>query len=598
MSLRFALLWAWIRSLFAPLPAAPPTPEPPSEPIVHRVESIGLKKLREASKKARRPALDFDDPEFQPKELREASPRWERISTARLGHGTVEVALGEPLLPQPEPTGPDATTYPALVPDPINVATPSASSSAQTLGTWLGRGQGQFQGLPVTVRYDDSGSALGTPGLPWQMGYLQLEQNPDLTPVLARGQWSDPGEYWGLRTCPPAQERLAEILTALASIPWRLEPPEPPEPTSDPELDKVKQVQYASALAYQLQTWKRWTAPGLEYGLSHWIADVAQWSCVCGFYLGELHWKRGEPQIPSPRAPWTVYQWVLQGETPVGVVQGLVQTDAWGSVPAQRVLIPWSRLVHVARLKAGPSDLEGTSLLRGAYAYLKAYQDLHQLQMVSAALNSAGTWVVTQDPDTPATQAQVEEILTHLATYEASHMPALVLPPGLDCKLEAPGDGLVVDLTAQIALMERAAARAMSGGHSLIALQQHGSFAARESASGDARDQLDASALLVAQAIERTLRLYTEARFGAGAAVCRAAWGQVEQRDQGKYVDTLTKYLQIRDRLWPAARAVLDEALDLPTQEADTGAIQDEASVGAGDPSPQVDNRPRFVAVQ
>jgi hypothetical protein len=124
--------------------------------------------------------------------------------------------------------------------------------------------------------------------------------------------------------------------------------------------------------------------------------------------------------------------------------------------------------------------------------------------------------------------------------------------------------------------MERAIARGMAAGHAPIAVQGAGSYSARESASADSRDQLDFFAGLVCRAIERSLRLYLEHAFGAGEQfVCAAAYGQVEERDQNKYIDTLQKYYSFRASLSPAARAVIDKLLDIPSDEADTGAQAD-----------------------
>lgn len=583
--IRFRAMLAALLSWLAPkptppeLPPAPPAPVAPQPKAEYRVNiNAQLRaRIKQRADEAVARAFAASGPKVE-------ATAWERVPTPKLLEGLV-VQLGEQtvqlsgseFVPQPSPIGPDVSTYPEVVPD-TQGTTPTAWRSAQTLGTWLGVGQRLFQGLPVVVSYQDSGEPIGTQGLPWQMGYLYLEQNPELTPVLARGQWGNPGEYWQIRHTPPITDRLSEILDPLMASPWRIEPPQAPDATGDVLLDEIRKRRWAQQVAYQRALWHRWTQPGQSYGVRDWVQDIIQFSCVCGFYLGEVHWRHGQPQIPAMRAPWTVLQWVLQGETPIGVVQGLQQTDAFGNVPAVRVLIPWARLVHLAYRAAGPTDLEGTALLRAPYPYAKAYQELHQLQMVSAALNAAGAWIVSQDKDSDVTQEQVDDILDHLATYEATHMPSMVLPRGMRAELAAPGDGIVADLTPQINLMERAIARGMSAGHAPIAVQASGSYAARESASADSRDSLDAYAGLVCTVIERTLRRYLEHAFGGELYVCTAAYGQVEERDQNKYIDTLSKYFSFRDRLPPAAQAVVDKLLDLPTQGADTGAQADAAS--------------------
>lgn len=424
--------------------------------------------------------------------------------------------------------------------------------------SWKGEAEAlAFEGMPLVVEVDQE---IGVPGLPWSSGRLRLETHPDLCPVRARGYYGNPGVYHELQAVPPAANRILEITSAVASSPWRIVDAEAPE-GADPDL-------HTEQVAFQKGLWTAWSAPGQTRSLRAWIEELVRVPLVYGNGLWEAFFgPDGAPALPAFRAPWTVDRWVMQGEVPVGWVQQTNSNDSWGR-SAQRVLIPWGRTIHVAHRPMGPSDLEGRSLLRDAYTPLRALIDLYGQQSLSAALNAVGTWTTEIDTDAQVSDTVLDGIAEHIEGYDHSHVPYIITPPGVKMVLHRPTDA-VADLTPQIVMYERQAAIAMGGGHAYIALQGDGSRAARDSASGDARDLFDYYATMVCGGIERAMRVYLQMRWPSGPHyVCTVAYGQVEQRDNASYIQTVGAYLkEVRPLLGTAGRALFDSLLDLPAEE-------------------------------
>jgi len=418
-----------------------------------------------------------------------------------------------------------------------------------------------FQGQSLDVVWSD---AVGSAGLPWSIGQLRLEHRPDLYPVFARGRRGMPGEYQKkARANPWIQNRLRSIIYPVASAPWKITRP-----------DDCPDDQWA----FQEACWAAWTERGAAYGLADWIQDAVWTALVAGFGLAEIVWPEGAtvPPLPAMRDPSSVDEWILQVDTWIGVVQSVNTTDSYGNVGPMRVVIPAQKMLHWSNEPVGPTDLEGRSLLRPAYAALQLCEDLLSLQGLSASLNAAGTWIVEAsenaarlDPD------QRTALENHFMAYQAQHVPYIILPPGWKATLASP-DSAVVDVTAQLRLAEQAAMTAMSGAHDLIAAYGDGSRAARDTASKDARDLLDVYAGQMARVLERLLRRLLSIRFPAARPVpAFVAYADIETRSNAEAMNALATYLRdVRPVLWPDARRMYDEALSLPPEpEAPTAAL-------------------------
>ena len=468
----------------------------------------------EKSSTAKKP-VHLDDPRYLAPEDREAAPTPRRIDPdALLAHATVR-QTGERLTRAALPTS--------------------------------------FQGQSLEVEWSDT---LGQSGLPWSLGQLRLEQRPDLYPVYARGRRGQPGEYQKkARANPWLQNRLRSIIYPVASAPWKLTRP---KDCPDAQWE------------FQQACWAAWTERGAAYGLADWLQDAVWMALVAGFGWAEIVWPEGAavPPLPQMRDPSSVDEWVLQADTWLGVVQSVNSVDSYGNIGPVRVVIPAQKLLHWANEPIGPTDLEGRSLLRPAYTPLQLCEDLLSLQGLSAALNAAGTWVVEADRDAPEIGPDGRaNLANHFLAYQAQHAPYLILPPGYRARLESP-DSAVVDVTAQLRLAEQAAMTAMSGAHDLIAAYGQGSRAARETASGDARDLLDVYAGQMGRVLERLLRRLLVIRFPAAVPIpAVVTYGDVETRSNAEAMTALATYLRdVRPALWPDARKMYDEALSLPPE--------------------------------
>lgn len=369
----------------------------------------------------------------------------------------------------------------------------------------------EFRTIDVDAEEMDDGTwtVSGKEGLPWSRGQLRLEHNPDLQPVRARGLSTDPGALWKMRAMPQVAAALDDLIGTVATAPWRIMKPSLlPWHEGSPDAERALLRQWM--LARRL--WWSWTKASPEYDFLRWITDMLTYSAISGFYIGEAGGELetvdlGEgPQelvmlrLPELRAPWTVYQWVLQGDEPVGIVQRL----PWNiDMQSTTLALPWRRIVHFTMHDAGRTDFEGYSIVRPAYQALRALQDGYQLQALAVSVNALGTWIgEAVDLMNPPDENDLEKIATHFSNSLAEHVPYL-LAPKLKLRLETASDS-VPDLTPQLGIYERLAMLSLGQSHKLIGLHQHGSFAARASAADDARE----SYVYPAERLKTTIRRY------------------------------------------------------------------------------------------
>jgi len=434
---------------------------------------------------------------------------------------------------------------------------------------------------PIEVVFD----SIGTPGLPWQQGILKIETNFELQNLKGRGRNGTPGLFWDLSLMAPVQDRLNKIIPPIASAPWRLQ-------RADKPLDENEIIKWEEQSKYQEDVWNQWKELGKFYDLSSWFSDILKYSLITGFYLGECFIdSKGNPAIPSLRSSWTIEEWLFSGERPKGAIQTTRLYDSHGQQPQYRILIPIDKCVHIANNQSGATDLEGLSIIRPAYQPLMILKDLYQLQALSASLNATGTFIAEVPQEGNISAPELEELEDFFGNYEAANPPFVITPPGLKIIHLSP-DSAVVDLTAQIEIFKQAAHLAMGGESTLIGQNGHGSFALKKESEATQREGLDIHALKVSKAIERAMRIYLEWRFPDEDKlyICSATWGQVEQRDNSEYLDTLSKYIGIRSSLWAEAQSMLDEMLDLP-RPAQTAKPQ-EAPQDSPAKAPESDSEP------
>lgn len=432
-------------------------------------------------------------------------------------------------------------------------------------------------------RYEvDFEKVSGMPGMPWSQGRLRLEHHNLLQPFQARGLRSDPGVYWKMRTMPHVTSALMDYIGALAGVPWRVERADVPEWIA---RDPRKLAAFERQFIFCERLWGEWNRSDADRNFSDWVMELLQYSLICGFCLHEIvadrqSWdldgKTKQYLVPrlELRAPWTVYEWLLDSkETPLGVVQQLSYiTDSYGKTAPYEVVIPWHKLLHFSVLSAGGSDLEGFSLfVRPAYNPLQMMQEILQLQALSAEVNGVGTIeVYKDDPNVPDMTKEDREILEeHLLSFRAGHVPWLIPPSGYRLSFHSP-QNLVPDFSPIVQMLERISMLAIGSSHKQIGLFQHGSFAARESAEDSARMLYEYPARKVARIFERLFYRAIEMNFPADAAQGlifppAVRYSQVRQRDNRSHAETLREYVDagLLTQTY-GDEVVVRKALDMP----------------------------------
>jgi len=363
-------------------------------------------------------------------------------------------------------------------------------------------------------------------GIPYRQGRLDLEYNRSLEPFRARGTSGDVGEYFKLSSSMPmVRDAISSPIAAITSAPWRIERPSLPEywrGNARAEQALERQYQFASYV------WAHWTGTGADVHWRDWINDILQFSLISGFYLGELVGTfhdvqidgRGQrlivPDIPSCIMPWTVEEWVFQGNPSnmIAVTQRTFsQIDAFGNAGPGIVVLPWDKVIHQAYMPASTGDMEGRSILRPAFQPLRMKQKLLQVQALGIEVNALGMVVVKQDPQTPLSEDALADLQTSLDNWTAEQASYIILPPGQhEIEFKSPSQ-VVPDLTSQLAALDGVIGKALGNSHKLMGISSHGSFAARSDASSEARNNYEHLGLYVARVAERVLRRFIEINF-------------------------------------------------------------------------------------
>lgn len=416
----------------------------------------------------------------------------------------------------------------------------------------------------------------GQPGVPMAGGVIRLEKHSDLASMWARGRGGDPGVYWGLQNLPQVQAAINRPVRTLAATPVRWERPELPEWAS--EVDRTEaEIQFEWA-----QKATRWTpAQWAQFARESLKTTVVTGFCpfeLVGeereFSVGGVDGKWICPLPPEWRAPWSVRYWLTLREDLQGVVFDFYQSsDYQGHHGESLVAIPAEKLLLVTSERVG-SNWEGYSWLRPIYNHLLMLRQAYQLQALAVEVHGVGELFFLMSEDSPGNPNDVAALKAYLGSRKAESAPGAILPHGITPMWSSP-DSNIPDLTPVFESLERAIAIALDSDDRLIALQQAGSFAARETASADARDSYDyIFQSFIAHPLEEMLRRFIRLNFpGHDRVWCpRLAYGQVEERDMGAYVETVSKAYLTGLLDDPVIGPPLREQLDLPPLPEDTSA--------------------------
>lgn len=435
---------------------------------------------------------------------------------------------------------------------------------------------------------------LSQPGLPWQGGMLRLETRCDLQPEEARG-WGGPGKYWAIQYLPEVQASINRPLRALAALPWRIDEAEPPEWADARDLAAWRRQRDLCA-----RVWYRLTRDRKR--LTRFIREVILTAAVEGFYLGEIvcdeavldfegftarYWL---PRLPQYRAPWTLRYWLTRHEEPQGVVlDASSATDYAGATGNPWAVIPWRKLVHVAAEQVG-SNLEGVSWLRPVYNLIKILQQTWSTEALAIEVNGLGEMHVELPPGLGTDSDDATALRSHVVGRKSGQAPGMITPAGTKVNLLSPQTA-VPDFTPFRQGLTQSIMLGLSSADQLIAVQGTGAFAAREEATADQRDSYDYLAQeYVAAALEQVLDRAIAANFPADYAAGRVfvpsvGWGNVETRDPGDYILSVSMAVQA-GLVDPAlAGPVISELLDLPTANAQGEGGSADASGPTDDPA-------------
>jgi len=136
--------------------------------------------------------------------------------------------------------------------------------------------------------------------------------------------------------------------------------------------------------------------------------------------------------------------------------------------------------------QVGP-NWEGVSWLRGAWRYIEILQKVIQLWAHGCEINALGLMVATTEKGTKSVVDHKTAFSRFAGNTVAGDVPFVTMPPGWKLDLLTPSSQ-IPDLTAYVTILERMIAKALGNSHQLIALAKAGSFAARTSATSEAKE--------------------------------------------------------------------------------------------------------------
>jgi len=416
---------------------------------------------------------------------------------------------------------------------------------------------------------------MGQPGMPWSSGVLNLEHHPDLHPLRARGIGGNVGKYWKDQWLPQVRSPLTRPIRALIGLPWRLEQPEVPDWAS---LEDVRAARRQWELCQRV--WHGWQSKRQTWNQT--IREMVLTAQVAGFYWGEIVTQERSMELPSVgfpvryqipglprwRAPWSIQYWLTQKERPVGVIASFSQASDYDSgVGDSWVVIPWAKIVHVGAEQIG-SALEGFSSLRSVNNLLEMLKDTYRLRALAIEVNGVGE-LFFKLSEGGVDAVDEEKLRDYIRFRKSAQVSGAVLPNGVEPHYGSPSatmpnlepvvDGLTRDIMLGLDSEDR-----------LIAVMDTGAYAARESASADARDQYDylASELVAGpleQCLEAAVRINFPADVAAGRTfIPRVDWGVAETRDMGDWVSTVALARQAGILDDPVIGPGVREQLDLP----------------------------------
>lgn len=471
---------------------------------------------------------------------------------------------------------------------------------------------------------------LGQHGIPQSGGRLRLEQNPRYAPIQVRGLRSRPGDYWSLMSHPQVIKGLRPGIDAVVSAGVRLEEcPLPDHLADDPEAMRIRDFQHELCQ----RTLDRWRSPDEPGGprLADFLWSVQWTSGVCGFAWYEYTARDPRPEVfglyrrergrtgevekirtggyprsvvwldlPSWRAPWAVDRWVSQCERLVGVEASFAGASEYPTgVGRAQVIFPRHRFLLLTH-EGLPGNWEGRSLLRDAAEWILLDRRVNASEGLGFEVGANGELAFEEPPEglSPDDASRIDNHLTNRTTEMGN---GIRHPHGGRFYVISPRE-LLPDGSAQSERYNRQIALCLGSEVSLIALQQAGSYAARQDASADARAGYETwfgkvPGRALTQALETAIWVNDHENWERGYRfVPRVVGGALADRSAKDTLETaalvVEKFLQptVPDRIqvWALTQA----KMPIPDPDADAGASLQMAEVHLAERYAHIDFTP------
>ena len=399
-------------------------------------------------------------------------------------------------------------------------------------------------------------------------GHIQQETNLRYSPMLVRGQTSNPGIYEELwRSEPLIFDAIQSHTEMLTSGIWRVQPP--------------------TGASGTVKAWCEWMDAKREHIASTWskfLEDAASF-LVFGFAPFELVWDR-DPETNrlfaadfAFREQSTVYEYAfdVRGDRPLAV-----RFESGGD-NSHRYILPFTgpmltdhKLMWVS-INGRGNNLEGVSPLRPSLHYVQAKQVLQQIAAASAEKYGAPMTFIRTDPAyLDAVRATVDDETVRktreaIDSMQAVELGVFELPDGLLAETVGP-PGQMPELINLIQYYDQMIVAPLSNEGSLLGLQAvQGSYALGEVKERDFLASGPANARRITDAFNRYY-LWPAFRhaFPAEIDLPRLTFRLPGLRDRGSFVDNIARLfpnMPLADMPEAIQRALFDElGLELPAE--------------------------------
>ena len=365
---------------------------------------------------------------------------------------------------------------------------------------------------------------LSTTGVQIDAGVPYTEHNPNLQPFDLRGVEGSIGLADRYARHPTVYGTIARTCALISNRSWRLNVCEIPQwMKGDSELE----ASVAEQGRFYSMVWHRWQTPNPdvdEPAFRAWIREAVLCLERRGLYVAEITSKvykfRGRqiriPDLPRYIAPSSIIAWNFDLDGENDRLNGIwlrppVQTNYMeGFDTGEEIFVPFDRLLVMSRFRIGPNP-EGESAIRPVMNIVDFHQMLLEIEAMAAERHSNGELFLKQDPITVSSVSDDDLKLMSEYIKNRGKGPnrnnGAVLPKGFEPHMVAPTSQMP-NLTP-IQTKYEWIIRETMGAEDRGMAQKGGSYAARDGASDDYKQQLDDACLYaVVEPLSRVMMRY------------------------------------------------------------------------------------------